>query len=177
MSNKTSPLTGTRLIYKTAPVKHDLYIDGNVRVTARIKSSQNVGLLSAMLVDYGKAKRLTISPQVIGPQAIYQGYHWRKDDLKEFKYQKNPTPFKKIVVAHINLQNRHHSYRVDDLQPNRYVTVSFDLQPTFFHLLPKHRLGLILFGTDYARTVRGNQHIKYTIDPKHCKLIVPIYRK
>lgn len=177
MSSKKSPLTGNKLIFKTAPFKHDLKVDGNVKVNLRVKSSQDIGLISAMLVDYGTAKCLTISPQVIGFQSIYQGYHWHKDDLREFKYQKHPTPFKKIVVSHINLQNRHNAYKVDDLKPNQYVDVSFELQPTFFHFLPKHQLGLIIFATDYARTLRGNQHISYTIDPKYSSLVVPVYKK
>ena len=172
LSNQ-SPMKQHRLLFKTVTVHHDVIIEGQPQINLRIKSSRNFGLLSAMLVDYGKCKRLTISPQVIFPKGIYQGYNWKTDDLKEFKFQKHPTPFKEIVVGHLNLQNRHSAYQVDNLRPNQWVNVSLKLQPTFFHLLAGHQLGLAIFATDFAMTIRGNQQTRYMIDPQNSNLIVP----
>lgn len=166
-------LKGHELIFKTAPLQNDLRIDGVVKLHLQIASSTNLGLISARLVDYGRAKRLTISPQVIAPQAIYQGYQWRKADLRDFKFQKHPTNFKPFSMGYLNLQNRENNYRTDDLQPDQFYPITVTFQPTMWHLLKGHQLGLVVYGPDFQTTVRGNQDIKYTLDLKKAHLDVP----
>ncbi|URL61041.1 Xaa-Pro dipeptidyl-peptidase [uncultured bacterium] len=176
-SSKPSPMSHNRLLFKSAPLKHDLVVDGVVHLKLRVKSSANVGLLTAFLVDYGKMKRLTKTPQILQPQRVTLTYHWQQANIKDFMKQENYTPFKKIVTAHLNMQNRENCYKVDDLKPNQYVDVDLQFQPTFFHFLPKHRVGLAVCATDFIWTQRGNQKITYTLDPKHCELILPTYEK
>jgi X-Pro dipeptidyl-peptidase len=48
------------------------------------------------------------------------------------------------------------------------------LQPTLYQLTAGHQLGVVIYGTDFEMTVRGNQNITYTIDTKHSQLLVPI---
>ncbi|MEJ1314111.1 hypothetical protein QY885_09055 [Latilactobacillus sakei] len=40
------------------------------------------------------------------------GYHWRYDDLKEFKLGAL-SPYQLITKGHLNLQNRHNSYQTE----------------------------------------------------------------
>ncbi|GLB46571.1 Xaa-Pro dipeptidyl-peptidase [Philodulcilactobacillus myokoensis] len=176
MGNNDSPMSNNRLVFKTNPLKHDHYIDGKVHIKINAASSQNVGLLSFMLVDYGEATRLTHTPQLLSRNAIEAGYLWKRDDLKEFKLQKHPTPFKKITEGHINMQNRHNSYQVDELKPHQFYNVELDLQPTFYHLPAGRQLGLIVYASDMAMTIRGNQKIQYSIDPTKTIIHIPLWK-
>ncbi|MBC6499737.1 HAD hydrolase family protein [Weissella confusa] len=61
-----------------------------------------------------------------------------------------------------------------DLVADEYVTLNLTLQPTLYRLKAGHQLGVILYGTDFEMTVRGNQDIRYTIDTTNSQLLIPI---
>lgn len=165
-------LDHSRVIFLQPKQKQDLLIDGEVSLQLRIKSSTNVGLVSAMLVDYGDASRLTTKPVPQGSQ-IDRGVNWQPTPLVEFQQAKT-TPNKMITIGHINMQNRENAWRVNDLRPDEYVDLTLTLQPTLYQLTAGHQLGIVIYGTDFEMTVRGNQKITYTIDTKHSQLLVPV---
>ncbi|KRL27969.1 Xaa-Pro dipeptidyl-peptidase [Limosilactobacillus frumenti DSM 13145] len=158
--------------FTSAPVSHELLLRGTPTLTIKVASSLDHGLLSAELVDLGAAQRLTTSPVLINRGGLQLGFHWATDDLREFKQQKKTTAAKVISSGHINLQNRHSAGQVDELAANQMVTVSFDLQPIFHRLVKGHRLGLIIYGTDYEFTLRGNEAVKYTLDVNDAQLTI-----
>lgn len=158
------------------PLKHDITIDGQPTISLVAQTSSIVGQISVALVDYGEAQRLTEVPQTLVSQKILQGYHWRKDDLKEFLPQTDPTDFKRITEAHINMQNRQNSYRVDNVQPQTGYKLRFGFQPTFWHLLKGHQLGLVIYASDLVYTVHGNQAITYTLNLNDSTLEVPVLK-
>ncbi|WP_338232036.1 Xaa-Pro dipeptidyl-peptidase [Companilactobacillus muriivasis] len=168
-------LADNQLIYKTDALSDDLTIDGKVNVQLKVSSSEDIGLLSFQLIDYGEAKRLTVSPTLLSKNSLAETYDWREDDLREFTYAQ-PTPFKMITKGHINLQNRENNYKVDELKPNVFYNIDVELQPTFYKLLKGHQLGLIVYATDFGMTVRGNQNIKYTVQANDSSLVVPIHK-
>ena len=63
---------------------------------------------------------------------------------------------------------------MNDLRPDEYVDLTLTLQPTLYQLTAGHQLGIVIYGTDFEMTVRGNQNITYTIDTKHSQLLVPV---
>lgn len=87
--------------------------------------------------------------------------------------QKKATDYKVIARGHINLQNRHDPATVDPLNPHELVNVAFDLQPLFHRLTAGHRLGLIIYATDYAFTLQGNEDINYQVSLENAILTVP----
>ncbi len=158
------------------PLKEDLIVDGEAHIHLNVTSSDNVGLISVALVDYGKANRLTARPQVLEPQQIITAYNWRKDDLKEFIPQKKTTAYKKFTDGHINLQNRHNSYQTDDVQPGQAYSFDLAFQPTFWRLLAGHQLGIVIYATDMDYTIRGNQDITYTLNLNDSKIVLPVLK-
>lgn len=168
---KATPGVGTSIDLLTAD--QETLLTGVPHLTVRIKSSLNHGLVSAALVDVGQTKRLTVSPVVLNPQGLRLGYHWVKDSLREFQLQKEPTAAKLISRGHCNLQNPHDPAKVIDLQAGQWVTVDFDLQPIFHHLAKGHTLRLVLFGTDYEMTMRGNEKVTYSVDLAKSRLTIP----
>ncbi|MBB1079521.1 Xaa-Pro dipeptidyl-peptidase [Limosilactobacillus sp. STM2_1] len=159
--------------FVSTPVETDTLLRGTPTVTLRVASSKNYGMISARLVDLGKGKRLTTSPVLFNRNGLELGYHWKTDDLREFKLQKSPTTYKVIASGHINLQNRHTPAQVDNLDANQFVSVNFDLQPIFHRLAAGHQLGVIIYSTDYEYTLRGNEQIEYQLDLSGCQLSIP----
>lgn len=153
--------------------QQDLVLTGTPQLSIRIKSSMDHGLVSAALIDNGSARRFTISPVVISPQELRLGYHWAKDSLREFQLQKEATPAKLISRGHCNMQNPVNPAKVIDLRAGQWVNVKFNLQPIFHHLIKGHNLKLVLFGTDYEMTLRGNEQITYTVDLSKSQLTIP----
>lgn len=158
--------------FRTNNISQEITYRGTPQVHARVKVNADHGLLSAFLVDRGRAKHLTVSPVIINPRSLRAGFHFGSDDLREFKLANEDSPSKVISFGHINLQNRHSASQVDDLQPDQFVEVTFPLQPIFHRLPVGHQLELIIFATDYQMTLRGNEPLTYTLDLSNCWLAV-----
>lgn len=157
----------------TKPFNEDLVIDGRPSISLRVATNQEFGMISVALIDYGKAERLTETPQTIDSMRILQGYHWRKDDLKEFLPEKKETDFKRITQAHMNMQNRQNSYKVDELKAMTFYPLDFPFQPTLWRLLKGHQLGIVIYASDMEYTVHGNQDVYYTVDLNQSHLNIP----
>ncbi|MHA8263284.1 Xaa-Pro dipeptidyl-peptidase [Lactobacillaceae bacterium Melli_B3] len=177
INNPQSPIEQTRLIFKTQPLDALATINGKVKLNLSVASDHDVGIISAMLIDYGTAKRLTTSPAMVQPNAINAGFQWTTDDLREFKLEALPSDYKMISIGHINMQNRQNSYHVDDLKPNQYYTLPFELQPTYYTLPKGRQLGLVIYATDLSMTVRGTMGVKYSLNTNQSSIQIPWVHK
>lgn len=155
------------------PASNEWLLRGTPQVNLRVAVDRDHGMISAQLVDFGQDRRLTTSPQLINKGGLPLGYHWKYDDLREFKLAKQPTPFKVISYGHINLQNIKGAGNVNRLRPNRFENVRLLLQPVFHHLLAGHQLGLVIFSTDFGMTLRGNEDLTYQVDLGRSSLVIP----
>ncbi|SEM86105.1 dipeptidyl-peptidase IV Serine peptidase. MEROPS family S15 [Ligilactobacillus sp. WC1T17] len=162
-------LASNRLIWQSKALAQALTLEGTPHLDLDVAVDNDHGMLSFMVVDYGLDKRLAPVPATLARKALDCGFHWRNDDLMEFKLA-SQTPFKMITKGHLNLQNRTNLYQADDLKPNEFVHLSLDLQPMRYVLKAGHKLGLVIYATDMGMTVRGNEDLKYTIDCKHSSL-------
>lgn len=170
---ESSPLEGHRQTFRAPAQTDDLVIDGCPVLHLSVASDQPIGLISAELVDLGNFKRLNLLPTVLARQAMALGYHFRKEDLREYELAKKPTPYQLISKAHLNLQNRTALTQVDTITPGEVYPVTLELQPTHYRLTAGHQLGLIVYATDFGMTVRGNQQITYTISLANSWLELP----
>lgn len=171
LDKKEHDLSENRLLFQTTPFVEDKIIDGRVTVHITAASDHSFGMLSVQLVDYGEAKRLTVTPTTI--QSMDLGYHWREDSLREFTQASDATAYKMITKGHINLQNRENAWCTEELQPGQFYPITFDLQPTFYRLAAGHQLGLVVYATDFGMTVRGNQELHYSIKLATSRIDVP----
>ncbi|WP_273713192.1 Xaa-Pro dipeptidyl-peptidase [Leuconostoc mesenteroides] len=160
----------TNQIFKSETYTSERTVDGEILLNLRVKSSQNIGLISAMVVDYGNDTYLKETPTNQGV-VIDRGVNFSTTDLVSFESEK--SAYKMITIGYINLQNRTSPRQNDDLWPNQYVDLHFELQPTYYKMRPGHQLGLIIYATDFEMTIRGNQSIAYTIDLSKSSLDVP----
>jgi len=171
--DKTGPLYDHRLLFKSWQAPADQLLVGQPHLSGSVAVNQNFGMLSFMLIDFGKAQRLTISPQMIASKALDLGYHWREDDLKDFKLAP-ASNYKMITKGHLNLQNRHNPWHNEALHANEFYDFDVDLQPLFHHLLTGHQIGLVIYATDMKMTVRGNQDLQYSLQLNKLALHIPM---
>ncbi|MDT2758978.1 Xaa-Pro dipeptidyl-peptidase [Enterococcus xiangfangensis] len=167
------PMENHRYLAKTKGLDQAIFLNGRPKVKIKVASSSDLGMLSFELIDFGPAKRLKPVPDVLVPHGLPLGRNWREDNLVEFKLG-TEDECKLITRGHINLQNRENAWKVDDLKANEFVEIELSLHPTMYHLPAGRQIGLVVYGTDFGMTVRGNQDIMYTIDLAASQLILPI---
>ncbi|AKP66983.1 Xaa-Pro dipeptidyl-peptidase [Companilactobacillus ginsenosidimutans] len=175
VTENNNSLKKNRLIFKSDRLSSELLLDGTPKINLRIASDQNIGMLSFQVIDYGISKRLNVSPSILKAKGLAETYDWREDDLREFQISHKPSEYKMITKGHINLQNRKNNYHVQEISPNKFYDISVELQPTMYRLIEGHQLGLVIYATDFGMTIRGNQNINYSVDPKYSSLVVPFH--
>ncbi|MGT2929342.1 Xaa-Pro dipeptidyl-peptidase [Streptococcus dentasini] len=150
----------------------DLLMNGRPRLKLRIKSSANKGLLSAQLLDYGKKKRHKDVPAVKEARGIDNGRLYAREHCMELPFAE--TPYRVISKASINLQNRSSLLRVQDIEPDQWMTLILDLQPSIYQLSKGDTLRLILYTTDFEHTLRDNSDYSLSLDLEKSQLIMPV---
>ena len=170
---EAGPMDGHRYLAKSAVLNEDIFLNGRPKVTIKVASSQDLGMLSVELIDFGDAKRLKPVPDVLAPKGLQLGYNWREDNVMELRLGQK-TPHKLISRGHMNLQNRENPWKVNDLKAGEFVEIELELHPTMYHLPKGRQIGLAVYGTDFEKTVRGNQDIEYTLDLKASYLELPV---
>ena len=153
------------------PLEDDLFINGPVRLNLHLKSSTNKGLISAQLLDYGATKRLTPIPSPIEPRSMDNGRYYMLDNLMELPFA--DTPHRVITKGFLNLQNRTDLLTVEEVVPNQWMELSFELQPTIYKMAKGAKLRLVLYTTDFEHTVRDKTDYKLTIDLEKSSLDLP----
>ena len=159
-----APINDNRVIFTFDKLLKDVTINGKAHIHLTASSSKDFGMLSAQLIDLGEDFRLNAQPESVDHAKIQLGYLWREDNLREFKMRRKKTPFKKIAEGHINMQNRNNAYQVSDLKADEFYEVNFDLQPNVYKVKAGHQLAVVIYATDFDKSIRGNQDVKYTID-------------
>lgn len=162
---KDKTLQDNRVV-ATAEFDKEITINGEVKLQIQVASDTNLGMLSAVLLDYGDAKRLNENPTILARHGVPLGYRWYSDDLREFTLNKKATPFKLISEAHLNLQNRTSPTINEPIEPNHFYNVELKFQPTFYRLPKDRKLAVVLYSTDYEMTNRNNQQISYGVIPE-----------
>lgn len=164
---------GHCLRYLTAPLKEDTRISGTVQVSFRAACQSPTAILSAMLVELGTQNRLTCEQQVVQPDGILWGLHTPTSDLKSFKVEEEPSPFKVITRGWMNAQNRRNNYCKDVIEPGKFYDYQFTMVPMDHTVRSGNRLCLILYGTDVEATQRPFTPVALDVDQSTVRAEVP----
>lgn len=152
-------------------LEQDLFINGPAKLKLRLKSSTNKGLISAQLLDYGPAKRLTPIPSPLEARVMDNGRYYILDNLMELPFA--DTPHRVITKGFLNLQNRTDLLTVEEVVPNQWMELAFELQPTIYKLKKGDQLRLVLYTTDFEHTVRDKTDYHLSVDMEHSSLSLP----
>ena len=153
-------------------LEENIFLNGEINLHLTLKSNSNRGLLSAQLLDYGLKKRLADQPRIIEGNAIDNGQNFAREALRELSFQK--TAHRVLTKGAVNLQNREDLLIVKAVEPDKWMTVSFKLQPSLYKLLKGGTLRLLLYTTDFEHTVRDNSAYTLTVDLSKSYLEIPI---
>ncbi len=152
-------------------LEKDLFLNGASQLNLRLKSSTDKGLLSAQLLDFGPAKRLTPIPTPIEPRVMDNGRYYMLDNLVELPHTE--TPHRVITKGFLNLQNRTNLLTVEEVTPDQWLEFSFELQPTIYKMKKGDQLRLVLYTTDFEHTVRDKTDYQLTVDLEQSSLDLP----
>ena len=152
-------------------LEDDLFLNGATQLKLRLKSSTDKGLISAQLLDFGPAKRLTPIPTPLEPRVMDNGRYYMLDNLVELPFAE--TPHRVITKGFLNLQNRTDLLTVEEVTPDQWMECSFELQPTIYKMKKGDQLRLVLYTTDFEHTVRDKTDYQLTVDLKQSSLDLP----
>lgn len=154
------------------PIEHDYHINGQITLHLTVKSSENKGILSAQVLDYGEKKRFKDVPSVLDLYAIDNGRNFSREALKELPFTK--TKERVITKGVLNLQNRTDLLTIEDIPANEWMTIDFTLQPSIYKLEKGDTLRVLLYTTDFEHTIRDNSNYILTVDLDKSNLEIPI---
>jgi len=154
------------------PIEHDYHINGQITLHLTVKSSENKGILSAQVLDYGEKKRFKDVPYVLDLYAIDNGRNFSREALKELPFTK--TRERVITKGVLNLQNRTDLLTIEDIPANEWMTIDFTLQPSIYKLEKGDTLRVLLYTTDFEHTIRDNSNYILTVDLDKSNLEIPI---
>lgn len=154
------------------PLHKDYHINGQITLHLTLKSSENKGLLSAQVLDYGQKKRFKDVPTNRSLHAIDNGRNFSREALKELPFVK--TQERVITKGVLNLQNRSDLLTVEDIKPNEWMTLDFTLQPSIYKLKKGDNLRVLLYTTDFEHTIRDNGNYILTVDLEKSSLEMPV---
>jgi X-Pro dipeptidyl-peptidase len=149
----------------------DIHLNGRAILQLQVKSSVSKGLLSAQLLDFGPAKRLSPIPGMVSRTSLDNGRYYAQENLTELPFTE--TPYRLITKGFINLQNRTDLLTVEAVTPNHWMTLRWELQPTIYKLKKGDKLRLVLYTTDFECTVRDNSEWQISLDLSQSQLILP----
>ena len=152
-------------------LEDDLFLNGATQLKLRLKSSTDKGLISAQLLDFGPAKRLTPIPTPLEPRVMDNGRYYMLDNLLELPFAE--TPHRVITKGFLNLQNRTDLLTVEEVAPDQWMECSFELQPTIYKMKKGDQLRLVLYTTDFEHTVRDKTDYQLTIDLEQSCIDLP----
>ncbi|HFH9838249.1 TPA: Xaa-Pro dipeptidyl-peptidase [Streptococcus suis] len=154
------------------PISEDLLLNGQVTLNLRVTSSVAKGLLSAQLLDKGSKKRLAPIPVPKARLSLDNGRYHAQENLMELPYVDMPQRL--VTKGFMNLQNRTDLMTIEEVVPEKWMDVSWKLQPTIYRLEKGDVLELILYTTDFECTVRDNSDWTISVDLEQSVIHLPI---
>ncbi|MDG3132678.1 Xaa-Pro dipeptidyl-peptidase [Streptococcus suis] len=152
-------------------LEKDVHLNGKASLKLRVKSSIAKGLLSAQLLDFGPAKRLAAIPGMIARASLDNGRYHAQENLVELPF--TDSPYRVIAKGYLNLQNRTELTTIEEVVPNQWMDITWDLQPSIYRLKKGDTLRLVLYTTDFECTIRDNNEWTTTIDLSQSSLLLP----
>lgn len=168
----TSAYASSRL-WLEAPLNAPLTIEGIPHVHLRLWIDAPTGILSVRLIDLGSAAHFGETAAIVGRGDYQLSYDYKHVDTVEFAPAK-PTAAKLISYGHLNLQNPHNAYTIQQITPGQPFDVELDLQPTHYRLPAPRKLALIIHGADMAQTIRPVDVVNYHLDLAASQLTLPL---
>lgn len=152
-------------------LQEDLRINGEITLNLVLKSSENKGLISAQVLDYGHKKRFKDIPSILSLNAMDNGRNFSREALRELPFKSDI--FRVVTKGVLNLQNRSDLLTVEEIPSEEWMTVSLNLQPSIYQLKKGDTIRVLLYTTDFEHTIRDNSNYAITVDLAQSSIQLP----
>lgn len=136
-------------------------VAGSVKVSFDAAIDRETAILSAMLVDIGKAKRITSEEVKLD------------DGTFRFALEENPSKYAVISRGWLNAQNRTSLWSKEEIVPGEFYHYEIEMVPTDHLLAEGHKLALIIYGADVQETLRPKTVTMVTVKAGSLKAEIP----
>ena len=143
-----------RLVFLTPPLARDVRLSGTAVVTLRARVNRPTTPLTALLVDYGTARRIAVPGDGDGIRTLDTESCWGAATAADdgcYRDTVEVTRTSGVAVLTRGLADAAHHrsiFRRDPLRPGVDYTLRWSLLPQDVTVHRGHRLGLVLAGTD-----------------------------
>ena len=142
-----------------------LRIAGEINVKFEAAIDRETAILSAMLVDLGRERRITAE------QIPVEGCD---DGTFRFGLEESPSEYKVISRGWLNAQNRTCLWSKEEIKPGETYGYEIKMVPTDHTLMPGHKLALIIYGIDAQQTQRPETVTNITIKGGSVAVKIPL---
>ena len=153
---------GYSLSFNLETLKKECRFAGRAKVSFKARIQAPTAILSAMIVEKGKQKRLT---------DILDG---NENISFTFKEEQEESDYYVITRGWMNAQNRTNNFSKEAIDPETWYSYSFEFVSNDYTIRKGNTLSLILYGMDVDQTQLPYQKTKIEIDTESILLECPI---
>lgn len=175
-----SPMTASenRLVFLTKKLRKKVRISGTVKVDIRATVDQVDTNFTALLVDYGKAKRVTSSGdgvQTLDKESCH-GQSTEADDACYFIVQRVLDEDELEVVSRGWLDARHRDSlrQSEPMVPGETYRFRWEIFGDDYTFAKGHRLGIVIAGSDPDYTIPDETHATVDVLLRRSKVVIPV---
>lgn len=154
--------------------KDRLRISGEISVDMTCSLNRGTGILSAMLVEYGEEKRLTVKLAAAGTEKRSWGPGAPEYEELAFQREEKPSSYRVISRGHRNAQNQTNCWNKCKVIPGEQYRYRLSMIPTDYTVERGKRLGLILYGSDAEETLRPLTATEVTVIEEGLIIEIPM---
>jgi X-Pro dipeptidyl-peptidase len=167
-----------RLAYLTQELPSAVRMSGTPTISLRAARESGASpYLTALLVDYGTDTRADGTLVLTGETLCYgEGIPGDTGCTALRRLGTTTTPYKIVSRGWLDIRNRHDPARTEQLKPGREYAFTWDFQPKDYLFKQGHKIGLIITSTDRDYTLRYPEGSRFTVDPGHSTVTLPLVK-
>lgn len=177
----TNPLSNkkNRLIYLSPKLEESVRISGTPAINIRAKVDAEDTNLTALIVDYGKAKRVDYENNG-GIRTLNKESCWGKSILlddacyKQTRIITDTEPYEIVTRSWFDAQNWESLYEDNPLKPGKNYLFQWKALPVDYVFERGHRIGIVIAGSDDQWTIPEKNRAKIEVTLGQSSIELPV---
>jgi X-Pro dipeptidyl-peptidase len=163
-----------RVAYLTDPLPAPVRLSGTPRISVRASLDGPSPYLTALLVDYGTADRFQSLAPAPGTDCVAPGIPEDPGCFGRVAYVTERTPWKIVSRGWLDVRNRRSPGRSEPIEPGRFYSFGWRLQPKDHVFEAGHRIGVVVISTDRDFTLRYPAGTVVRVDVAASRAVLPL---
>ncbi|MDN4075951.1 Xaa-Pro dipeptidyl-peptidase [Fictibacillus terranigra] len=168
VTNETT-VKSDRLVFLTDTLKNNVRLSGRPKISLRAGVDKPDSNLTVLIVDYGTDTRIDHESKGEGIRTLTEESCWGEssaaDDAcyKETEKTIHTAPYEVVTRGWFDPQNWKSILIEDELRPEKTYRFQWNTLPEDYVFKAGHRIGVIVAGSDYRRTVASTTGATYDV--------------